>query len=42
MNRVMHFEIIADDPERLIKFYAKVFAWKVESGVLGRPDRCGY
>ena len=30
MLRVTHFEIIADDPERAIKFYADVFGWKVK------------
>jgi hypothetical protein len=27
MNRVVHFEIQADDPERAIKFYKDVFGW---------------
>ena len=27
MNRVVHFEIQAEDPERAIKFYTKVFGW---------------
>jgi predicted enzyme related to lactoylglutathione lyase len=30
MARVVHFEIPADDPERAIKFYEKVFGWKIE------------
>ena len=30
MNRVVHFEIQADDPERAIRFYRKVFGWKIE------------
>ena len=29
-NRVMHFEVQADDIERAKKFYEKVFDWKVE------------
>ncbi len=29
-NRVIHFEIQADDIERAKKFYEKVFGWKVE------------
>lgn len=30
MPRVVHFEIDAEEPERAIKFYGKVFGWKVE------------
>jgi predicted enzyme related to lactoylglutathione lyase len=30
MSRVVHFEIPADDPERLIKFLESAFGWKVE------------
>jgi hypothetical protein len=29
MSRVIHFEIGADDPERAVKFYEKVFGWKI-------------
>lgn len=28
MGRVVHFEIPADDPERAVGFYEKVFGWK--------------
>ena len=28
MPRVIHFEIVADNPERAIKFYKEVFGWK--------------
>ena len=28
-NRVAHFEIHADDPERAAKFYSDVFGWKI-------------
>ncbi len=28
MPKVIHFEIPADDPERLVIFYTKVFGWK--------------
>ena len=31
MPRVIHFEIQADDPERAVAFYAKLFDWKVDS-----------
>lgn len=27
MNRPVHFEILADDPERAVKFYSAVFGW---------------
>lgn len=30
MSRVVHFEIPADEPERLISFYQKVFGWRIE------------
>ena len=30
MNRVVHFEIHADDPERAAKFYREIFGWKIE------------
>lgn len=30
MNRVVHFEIQADSPERAIKFYTDVFGWRFE------------
>lgn len=29
MPRVVHFEILADDPKRAAKFYEKVFDWKI-------------
>ena len=28
--RVIHFEISADNPERAVKFYRKVFDWKIK------------
>lgn len=30
MNRVVYFEIAAEDPERAAKFYQNVFGWKFE------------
>jgi predicted enzyme related to lactoylglutathione lyase len=30
MSRVVHFEIPADDPQRAIDFYEKVFGWRIE------------
>ncbi|UCF78160.1 MAG: VOC family protein [Candidatus Eiseniibacteriota bacterium] len=29
MLRVTHFEIHADEPERAVEFYEKVFGWKI-------------
>lgn len=28
MSRVIHFELYADDPERVIRFYTAVFGWE--------------
>lgn len=36
MNRVIHFEIQAENPERAVKFYTDVFGWKMEEWVI--PD----
>jgi predicted enzyme related to lactoylglutathione lyase len=30
MPRVIHFEIPADDTDRAVRFYQKVFGWKIE------------
>lgn len=30
MNRVVHFEIQADEPERAMAFYKNVFGWRFE------------
>lgn len=30
MPRVVHFEISADNPERAVKFYEKVFGWTIK------------
>ncbi len=30
MPRVVHFGIPVDNPERAVKFYSKVFSWKIE------------
>lgn len=30
MNRVVHFEIHADDPKRAAAFYSTVFGWRVD------------
>ena len=31
-NAVSHFEIYADDPDRLAEFYTSLFDWSIESG----------
>ena len=30
MSRVIHFEITAEDPERAVRFYSRVFGWNIE------------
>jgi predicted enzyme related to lactoylglutathione lyase len=30
MGRIVHFEILADDPARAAKFYSDAFGWQVE------------
>jgi len=30
MSRVVHFEMVGDDPDRMAKFYADIFGWKVQ------------
>jgi predicted enzyme related to lactoylglutathione lyase len=30
MSRVVHFDLSADNPERAVNFYKRVFNWKVE------------
>ena len=39
MNRVVHFDIQADDPQRAMRFYGDVFGWTFQdySGVAGAP-----
>lgn len=34
MNRVVHFEIQAADPERAVKFYKDVFGWEISEWVI--------
>ena len=29
-NKVCHFEIPGDDPEKLVDFYGKIFDWEIE------------
>ncbi len=30
MARVIHFEIAADSPEKIVDFYKSAFEWKIE------------
>lgn len=34
MNRIIHFEIQASDPERAVKFYKDVFGWDINEWVI--------
>jgi len=34
MNRIIHFEIHARDPERAVRFYKNVFGWEIHEWVL--------
>ena len=38
MNRVIHFEIHADDPERAVLFYSTVFGWDIKEWVVPGVD----
>lgn len=42
-NRVVHFEIHAEDPERAAAFYKAVFGWEITKWLNppGSPDRSG-
>jgi uncharacterized protein len=37
-NRVVHFEIPANQPEVLTKFYAELFGWKFQRAPLPGPE----
>ena len=43
MSRVVHFEILVDDPERAKTFYSAVFGWTFQdwSGATGGPPYWG-
>lgn len=34
MNRIIHFEIHAEDPERAVTFYHEVFGWEIREWVI--------
>ena len=37
MPRPVHFDITADDPDRAVAFYEKVFGWKIDHWGGGGP-----
>lgn len=37
-NRVVHFEIPANEPEKLTKFYAGLFGWKFQKADFPGPE----
>jgi predicted enzyme related to lactoylglutathione lyase len=37
MSRPVHFDITADDPDRAVAFYEKVFGWKITHWGDGGP-----
>jgi hypothetical protein len=37
-NRVGHFEIHANDPERAVKFYSEIFGWKISKWEGGQME----
>ncbi len=41
MNRVVHFEIYADEPERAMKFYTDIFGWTFEKYDFGSTPYYG-
>ena len=34
MGRVMHFEISANDPEKMVGFYESVFGWRISKWIV--------
>jgi len=39
MSKVVHFEIAAEDPEKLSEFYAKVFGWEIKEWMQGEVTK---
>ncbi len=37
-NRITHFEIHADEPERAVKFYTEVFGWEIKKWEGGQME----
>jgi predicted enzyme related to lactoylglutathione lyase len=38
MNKIVHFEIVAEDTARAINFYSKVFGWEIKKVGGGEMD----
>jgi predicted enzyme related to lactoylglutathione lyase len=38
INRVVHFEIPANEPEALVRFYTGLFGWKFEKASIPGPE----
>ena len=38
MNRVIHFEVQAEKPEKLSEFYKKIFGWIISKKAVGNED----
>lgn len=38
MTRVVHFEVMAEDPARAMKFYKNVFGWEIVKWAEGAQD----
>ena len=37
-NRIVHFEIPANQPEALVKFYTELFGWKFQKAPIPGPE----
>jgi uncharacterized protein len=37
-NRIVHFEIPAEQPEALAKFYSELFGWKLQRALIPGPE----
>jgi predicted enzyme related to lactoylglutathione lyase len=41
MNRIIHFEIPANDLQKEIEFYKKVFGWNIQPGIMREDASAG-
>jgi len=37
-NRIVHFEIPANEPQKLTKFYSDLFGWKFQKAAIAGPE----
>ena len=37
-NRIVHFEIPANEPQKLTKFYSDLFGWKFQKAAIPGPE----